>query len=180
MVLSELEIQLREDAAQEIPPFGADSIKSARRLGKAATSFLLQEIKAHGKTAFLALEALRESDAQSYDSIPSTERAEIYARALREANFYNAWGLPGYNLTDTARALISLGEDAVAVLKPLLSDNRPALHSGSKQATTSAVYGNRVRDYAWLLICLIRNQSCGYAQDPAERDRVIEELRRSL
>lgn len=180
MVLSKLETQLREDAEQETPPFGAYSIKIARQLGQAAASFLLQEVKARGKTALLALEALREADPISYNSIPASERAAVYVKALQDNSFYNAWGLPGYNLTDTARALISLGEGAVAALRPLLSDTRPAFHSGSKQATTSKVYGNRVCDYAWVFICHIRNQSCEYEQDPAERDRAIEELRRSL
>jgi hypothetical protein len=180
MQISELLNQLQQDAMQDVPPFGAESIRITRQLGASATSFLLGQIEARGKTAFLALEALRESDLDAYDLIPAEERAEIYVGALLSNIFYNAWGIPGYQLTATSHALISLGEKAVAVLKPLLSDQRPAPQSGSKEAMASSTYGNRVCDYAWIFISEIKHQPYSYSQNPAERDRAIEELRKSL
>src|SRR5262249_13392171 len=113
-------------------------------------------------TAFLGFEAFGESDTVSYNLIPDRERGRIYDRGLRHSIFYNAWGLPGYQFTNTAYALISLGEEAFAALKPLLDDQRPAPLSGSQDATTSAMYGNRICDYAWVLICEIRGQSYIY------------------
>src|SRR4051812_20877816 len=105
---SELQKLLREDTAQDVPPFAADSIKLARRMGRAASDSLLEQIKAQGKTGFLALEALREADPDAYHSLPVRLRADIYGEALRTGSFYNTWGVPGYQLTDTARAFIAL------------------------------------------------------------------------
>jgi hypothetical protein len=180
MQLTKLATQLREDARQAVPPFGAESIQMARELGPQAADLLLEEIDAHEETAFLALEALREADAAAYASLVASERARIYASELKNNLFYNAWGLPGYQLTSTAHALIELGDYAVTVLKPLLADKRPAPLSGSQDATTSSMYGNRVCDYAWVLISEIGNQRYVYFRDPAERDLAIEALRRGL
>jgi len=180
MQLSDLERELREDTQQQVPPFGADSIRTARELGTGATDFLLKEIKARGDTAFLALEALREADPGAYDSIPKRESAEIYVDALKNSSYFNTWGVPGYQLTGTARALIGLGDEAIPLLEPLLDDKRKAPLSGSQSATTSSMYGNRVCDYAWILISEIRQKPYRYEQEPGERDQSIEALRREL
>ena len=177
MDISDLAAQLREDTDQGVPPFGAESVQIARRLGPTAADLLVSEIRARGDTAFLALEAIREAATEAYESLPGRERAGIYVDALTSNVFYNAWGVPGYHLTETSRALIGLGENAVAALTPLLSDLRPAPLSGSEDATTSTMYRNRVCDYAWVLINEIRGRAYQYSQDPEERDRAIEELR---
>ena len=179
MSLPELLIQLQQDAAQAVPAFGAESVRLARLLGGAATDLLLEQIGARGDTAFLALEALRVGDPAAYDAIPSTERAEIYAATLRTNVFYNTWGLPGHQLTETTRAFLALKDDAIALLLPLLADRRPAPLAGSRDATASSAYKNRVCDYAWVFICEIRQRPYTYSQDPEERDRSIEELRQT-
>jgi len=180
MQILELSTQLQEDAANAVPPFGAESIKIARQLGSLATSFLLEQIWGGGNTGFLALEALREADLVAYNSLPARDRAEIYVYALQNNIFYNSWGVPGHQLTATAYALISLGEKAIDVLKPLLVDQRPAPLSGSKNATASAVYGNRLCDYCWVFISEIRHQPYIYARDPIERDHAIATLQQEL
>lgn len=177
---SELQKQLREDAERDAPPFAAESIKLARQMGPAAMTTLLEEINDGGKTSFLALEALREADPDRYHSLSARKRADIYGGKLRSSSFYNTWGVPGYQLTDTARAFITLGEEAVAVLEPLLDDARKAPLSGSKTATTSDMYENRVSDYAWVLINEIRNLPYEYSLDRAQRDEGIRSLRDSL
>jgi hypothetical protein len=177
---SNLEAQLREDTARAVPPFGAESIKIARHLGPEATAFLLHEIRAGGNTAFLALEALRESNPSAYSALSVQERARIYVDALKNSNFFNAWGLPGYQLTPTAHALIDLGDDAVWALELLLHDCRHAPLSGSQDATTSSMYANRICDYAWVFINEIKHWPYVYSQDPAERDRARETLTREL
>ncbi len=95
-------------------------------------------------------------------------------------NKFDSWGVPGHQLTATAYALISLGEKAIDVLKPLLVDQRPAPLSGSKNATASAVYGNRLCDYCWVFISEIRHQPYIYARDPIERDHAIATLQQEL
>jgi hypothetical protein len=180
MQLSQLKSQLEDDTRTAIPPFGAKSIKIARELGTAATAFLCQEVKAQGKTAFLALEALRAADPAAYDQLPAIQRANVYVQMLRDSGFYNAWGVPGYQLTPTAHALITLGEVAVPVLKPLLANQQRAPLSGSEDATTSRMYGNRVCDYAWVLISEILHRPYDYAEDPAARDLAIAALQQDL
>lgn len=176
----ELVRQLERDAEAEAPPFGAESIEIARRLGKAASDFLLAEIRARGRTAFLALEALRSADPDAYRSLPGPEKAGIYADALKRNLFFNAWGLPVHQLTDTSRALIALGQDAVLPLRRLLDDHEPAPLSGSQDATTSTLYGNRICDYAWVFVSEILGRPYVYEMDPKERDRQIDDLRHAL
>lgn len=146
----------------------------------AATGLLLEKVFAGRPSAFIALEALRESDPRAFCQIPVRQRAEIYVAELRRNIFFNAWGLPGHMLTPTSQALIALGEDAVPALAPLLADTSEAPLHGSEDATTSSAYGNRICDYAWVFISEIRNLKYDYSERPADRDPAIESLRRSL
>jgi hypothetical protein len=180
MQLADLANQLELDSSQSVPPFGAESIKMAQQLGPTAVPLLLDEIANRRPTAFLALEALRVTDANSNASIPPAERAEIYVKALRDNHFFNAWGHAGGHLTETAKALIALNEDATSKLAPLLSDQRPALLQGSRDATMSGLSGNRLCDYAWVFINEIKRRPYVYSEDPAERDQAIQALRDEL
>lgn len=180
MPVINLETQLQEDVARNIPPFGAESVQIARELGSDATDQLLKHIEAKGKTALLALEAWREADPDRYATFSSQIKAQIYVNALQNNLFYNTWGVPGFQLTQTAYALIALGDEAISTLKPLLDDQKPALLSGSRDATTSTMYGNRVCDYAWVFISEIKKLSYQYLQHPTARDREIERLRQKL
>jgi hypothetical protein len=169
---------LTEDARREVPPFGAESIRMARELGPAAIEVVKPRVLAQDDTALLALEALRAASREAYDLLPSELRARTYASALARNAFYNTWGLPGFQLSDTAEALIALGKDALPALRPLLRDQREAPLSGSKDATTSRMYANRVCDYAWVLISEILGRPYEYALDPAARDQSIASLLR--
>lgn len=172
--------QLERETETGMPPFGADSIATARSLGSRATEQLLARIAARDRTAFLSLEALRGADPDAYRALSDRDKALIYAGQLAGNTFFNSWGVPGYQLTDTSAALIATGRDGIAALQPLLDDTREAPLSGSQDATTSAMYANRICDYAWVLISEILGRPYIYAQDPAERDRQIAELRAAL
>lgn len=152
----------------------------ARDAGPTAAPLLLAEVEAEGSASFLALEALRAADEHSWESVAPGMRAHIYAEALRRNVFFNAWGLPGYQLSDTSAAFASLGGAAVAALLPLLDDRREAPLSGSQDATTSKSYGNRVCDYAWILACDALRRRCIYFRDPRERDVAIAAMRSEL
>ncbi len=180
MSLAELASQLEQDAAQSVPPFGAESIRIAERGGQAAVPLLLEHIASRKATAFLALEALRLTDETAYAALPRRQRAEIYLNALRESRSFNTWGLPNLQLTDTAKALIGIQQDAVPGLTLLLSDKRSALLEGSKDGTTAVLYGNRVCDYAWVFLMQIKNRTYTYFQDSAERDKAIAALQHEL
>ena len=171
---------LQKDAARDIPPFGADSVKLAGRLGPAATQLLVQRVQARGADALLALEALRVADPAGYAAQPASARAEVYVAALQRNAYFNSWGQPGMKLTDTALAFAALGDEAVRVLAPLLDDRRPAPSSGSQDATLSQANGNRLCDYAWVLIHEARNSDYAYSSSPADRDREIAAMRAAL
>ncbi len=178
--MATLQNQLAADAANDIPPFGAESVRMAAALGRSATSVLVKQIEIRSPASFLALEALRAADVAAYQALSVGTRSAIYASALRSSAFFNAWGMPGVQLTDTANALASLGVDAVAALAPLLEDERPAPLAGSKDATASSAYGNRVRDYAWVLISEILGRRYSYPKSPRARDEEIDKLRAHL
>ena len=178
--LSILTTSLQQDAQRDIPPFGANSIKLARQLGTAATGVLVPAVRARGSDAFLALEALRAADPAAYAAQPAADRAAIYAAALQHNAFFTSWGQPGMSLSDTAHAFAALGDAAVAALAPLLADQRPAPSSGSQDATLSKMNGNRVCDYAWVLISEARGASYVYASTPSDRDREINAMRAAL
>lgn len=178
--LAPLAASLQADVARDIPPFGANSVKLAQQLGPAATGLLLPRVRGHGPDALLALEALRAADAASYAALPADERAAIYATALRRSVYFNSWGQPGVQLTDTAHAFAALGDAAVRALIPLLEDQRPAPSSGSRDATASANNRNRVCDYVWVLINEARGLDYVYASSPADRDREIAAMRARL
>jgi hypothetical protein len=180
MDTSKLKAKLLEEAQIEVPPFGAESVEMARTYGPEATPLLLDLLHGDEKAAFLALEALRAADEKTYDSLDPQLRAKIYSRALAGNASYNAWGLPAYHLTDTAKAFIGVGQDAIPMLLPLLSDRREAMLEGSQDATTGKMYHNRVRDYAWVLMNEILGRPYTYARDPEDRDRSISNLLREL
>src|SRR5207247_10180806 len=101
----------------------------------------------------VAREAVRPAAPAAAHALPAGERAAGYADALRTSTIFNAWGLPGSSLSPAAHAVIALGEPAVGALAPLLDDPRPAPMFGSQDATTADAYGNRVCDFAWVLVC---------------------------
>jgi hypothetical protein len=177
---SELDAQLERDSESQVPAFAATSVKLAREGGEKTTDFLLEKIHSGRPSAFIALEALREADVRSFDRIEAQERAAIYAAELRRNTYFNGWGLPGFYLTPTATALIGLREEAVAALAGSLNDTEPALLTGSEEATTSKIFGNRICDYAWVFINEIRGIAYAYSQHPADRDKGIKSLLRSL
>jgi hypothetical protein len=178
--LAELGRLLAEEAALGVPPETAETVRRARELGPTAAPFLAQEAERGRSGSLLALEALRVADPKAYAAVPAAERAAIYARALRDSPVFNAWGVPGMQLTSTAQALIALGDDAVDALRPLLQDERPALLEGSQDATTSRYYANRVRDYALVLIDEILGLPYSYDVEPEARDAQIARLEARL
>ena len=176
----DLTTQLQQDAVHNVPPFGAESVQIARELGPEVSDLLLKHIEAQGDTALLALEAWRVAVPDQYKKFSAQIKARIYVNALQKNQFYNTWGVPGYSLTETTYALIGLGDVAISALRPLLDDTRLAPLSGSQDATTSVMYGNRVCDYAWVLISEIKKRPYQYYQEVSKRDKQIEDLRRAL
>ncbi len=107
------------------------------------------------------------------------EVAEAYCHALPDGFAHNWWGMPGQYLERLGRTTVAFGAAAVPCLSLLLEDARPLGYFGSEEPTLSRSRQYRVRDLAAYLLAAIRGVPYEDAQRPDERDRFIEELRRS-
>ena len=176
----ELEQMFARDAAEELPPWLSRGIREAQSLGDAAVPLLVSLVDRESASAFLALEALRRIDPATYERLDVEQRARIYAWQLASNASFNTWGTAGDTLSDTAHAFAALGAAAVAALRPLLDDRRPALLEGSEEAMMSEDQQYRVRDYAWLIASEALGRAAAWSPDPAARDREIDAFGRSL
>jgi hypothetical protein len=108
--------------------------------------------------------------------VPAALLAEAYAVALRHTRLANVWGLPGALDTAPARHLLSLGEAAVAALRPLLADARGLAYGGSEDATIGNAARWRVQDLAGSIIAAIRGVPFDADAPPPARDAAIAAL----
>ena len=174
---------VRDLIADALVPRGrADSqvFQQALSTGSAVVPDLVAAITARTYDYYLILEAVRAIDHPAYDALCVDVRIGIYVDALRHARWLNDWGLPGFAAGEAQRALVELGPRAVAALIPLLDDQRPALVLGSQETTLGREYGNRICDYALVLIAAVRQQEFTYPRQASERDRMIAEIRRAV
>lgn len=111
-------------------------------------------------------------------------RAILYVSALkREVNFAR-WGIlmerglfPGVY----GHELLCLGRSAAPYLRGLLGDRRRAPVFGAGSADRENVRrGDRVCDYAWVLLAAILGRPVAYDADPERRDAAIRRFDREL
>jgi hypothetical protein len=178
--LSRLEEQLRADSRAEAPPWASDAVANAAKCGDEAARRLMGHVAEADAESFLALEALRIHFPGDWAAIAPAQRAAIYARHLETEHWFNVWGQPGEPSTDTAQALIGLGPAAIPYLAPLLDSKRPAMSSGSEDATISRLAQYRVCDYAWAFIAQLQGRPVTSSTNPEDRDREIEKMKRRL
>jgi len=100
---------------------------------------------------------------------------------------YNAWGLhiygeDGHIASGLGREAVALGDAMVPGLAARLDDRREGFIEGSEDATIASIYGWRVCDYAAIMLVEILGEDAGdlRSEDPAARDRRIEELKARL
>lgn len=78
--------------------------------------------------------------------------ARALCAALPRDRQHNRWGLPGHFTGRLGGQLVSLGDEAVAALQPLLDDGSPLHIVGSEAAALQAQAQWRVADLAtWLI-----------------------------
>jgi len=124
----------------------------------------------------------RDSCPKLYEDIPTGTKAKVLVSGLRHAGVMNEWGYLDVGGCEgpAAEALLELGQDAIPFLMPVLNDARPALLSGSEDATASQLWRIRRKDYAYRYICLLLHRKPIFQPDPSSRDRAIEDLTRDL
>ncbi|HEX7897536.1 MAG TPA: hypothetical protein VF950_07230 [Planctomycetota bacterium] len=145
-----------------------------RRLGREHVPALREEADANGPRAILALRALERLAPE--ERFTPAAKAILYAAALgREADF-SRWGaispsgfLPGVY----GQELLKLGAESAPYLRPLLRDRRRAPASAEPAGRAQ---GDRVCDYAWILLATIFDRPLAYHGDPDRRDEQIRQM----
>jgi len=131
-------------------------------------------------TAFHLLFALRRDYPDIYTRIPHSSRADVLCAALGHVSSLNDWGYlePEGSLDgEAATALVEIGQEALACLRPLLDDKRSAPLFGSELATLSTTYDYRRADFAYRYAALILGHEPSFDPDPQVRDNAIEQLK---
>jgi hypothetical protein len=144
---------------------------------------LVRDQSAGAPARFLAAEVLWERRPSSPPS--AADLGRVYATALleRTTRVANPWGLPGAGDGVVARHVLEL-HDALRTARELRflledrgGDEEPLMYIGSEDATEGNRYRYRVRDIAAELVAALLEIPYAVVEDPAERDRRIEQVR---
>jgi len=132
---------------------------------------------ANGPRALTALRVLARLAPE--ERFSDAARAILYVTALEAEDHFARWGvlspkgfLPGVYGSE----LLACGKPAVPFLRKLLSDRRRALVPGSGFEEANRRQGDRVCDYAWVLLSSILGRPTDYPADPEQRDPRIREF----
>jgi hypothetical protein len=144
----------------------------------------IRQISSHPDyTSYHLLWALRQAAPALYESLDTDLKARVFADAITHVQALNDWGYldpAGSHDGEAARALLALGCAAIAPLKPLLRDDRPAPLFGSEPATLSNSYRYRRKDFAYRYVMLLNGDTPAFDADPAVRDAAIARLAEKL
>jgi hypothetical protein len=176
MNITQLAQEVRKDSERGAEPFNSMSYKQLVSRGEQAAPELKNQVKEGTRSSFLTLLALRQISATQYREVDAVLRVNVLLDALKNAKYFNSWGLPHQYWEEAAKAIIAEGQAAQKPLMGLLADKRPAPMWGSEEVVESQRYGYRVCDYAWALLKAIRGEKVEVPTDPKERDRMIAEL----
>jgi hypothetical protein len=172
------------DAEDELVAEGSDAYEEARfddpAEREAAVGWLTANPRAN---AILLLLALRRRAPEAYASVPAAARAQVLAAALRERAVLNDFGYideRGDHDGEAGRALLELGPEAVAALRPELDDHNKAQLEGSEAGALVRTFGLRRADFAYRYLTRILGREPEFDPDPAVRDGHIAALRAEL
>lgn len=176
MTVARLAQELRSDSARGVEPFNSMAYRELVSRGEPGAGELRASITPDG-ASLLALLASRAISPTQYRSLDPAVRTQVLAAALRQAPFFNSWGIPHLFWEDAGKATIEEGRAMEPLLISLLDDRREGRIWGSEGSTEQQRYHYRVCDYAWALINEIRGQRRDIPTDPGERDRLIATAR---
>lgn len=169
--------RLEHESVRSVEPFNSVAVKEATAGGSSAVPELVRAVHdARDYRAFLALVALHKLDRGAYHAVPVAVRASVLSDALKRHATFNSWGFPTGVWSEPASMLVELGPAVEPSLRPLLDDERPALHWGSSSATLGRQEGHRVKDYAAALLAAGAGRPYEYHADPSVRDARIRAL----
>jgi hypothetical protein len=178
MPMAQLAEQLEADARRGREPFNSMAYSEAlTRRGDDARA-LAQALRTPDRSSLLGLLALRRISPDAYRDKGAAFRLGVLIDALKNSQYFNAFGLPHVKWEEAAQAIVAEGEPAIAALTPLLGDERPAPVWGSEDYVEYRRFDYRVQDYALALISAIRKQPLPALMERAERLKLIERLPR--
>ena len=157
---------------------------SGIKLSKHEIETAVNYIAAHGDhTAYHLLFALRRHALDAFRSLPNITKAHVLSDALVRQTYLNDWGYldpGGSHDGEAAKALLELGSDVFQPLLPMLDNSQPARLFGTEEATISALYQYRRKDFAYRYLALITGRQPTFEADPQSRDAKIEDLKMEL
>lgn len=144
------------------------------RLGRGHVPALRAEADANGPRALTACRVLRKLAPE--ERFSPDARAILYTSALARESDFTRWGvvspmgfLPGVY----GQELLDLGKGSTPYLRPLLSDRRRAPVPGEP---ANRAQGDRVCDYAWILLAALHDRPLAYHSAPDARDEQIRQM----
>lgn len=176
MDVKQLTQELSADSEKGREPFNSPAYRETVSRGESAAADLKQALTRNDPSSLLTLLALRKVSTAQYQSLDPAFRISVLVSALQKSKYFNTWGIPCVYWEDPAKAIVEEGSASESALLPLLRDQRPAPVFGSEGATVNAQFHYRVSDYAFALLSEIRHQKCEPMTNPADRDRLIEQM----
>jgi hypothetical protein len=149
-----------------------------RKLGAAHVPLLRQIADANGELSLMACRVLcRLAPEQAFSE---SAKAILYVSAFeREENFIR-WGViskGGILPAIYGDEMMSLKTAIVPYLRKSLANRRPARVQGLPEAERSnRRQGDRVCDYAWVMLATILGRPFSYSDEPRDRDPQILEF----
>jgi hypothetical protein len=154
-----------------------DSTPEYRRLRDDQVPLLREIADSNGEHALMALRILaRRAPGERFTP---TMKAILYWTVFQRETFFNRWGVisgSGFIPGVYGHELMSLGAAAAPYLQKSLRDTRRAPVFGGEEGRTSRIQGDRVCDYAWVMLATMFDRPLAYHADPRLRDPQIQEL----
>jgi len=177
MNYEQLARQLEKESDRGLEPFNSLAYKEAIKRGPKFAGDLVQLIQDTTKTSLLSLLALNKIDMNSYNKVEPYFRTAILLDALKNANLYNAFGLPHVRVEFAGETIIQEGKNIRRGLIGLLPDTKPAPVWGSEDYGEYLIYKYRVCDYALFFLKKIDGvEEFIIPQTQEERDMIIKEI----
>jgi hypothetical protein len=177
---SHLKEELRRESLEGIAPVNSSAYKEVIRRGPSFAPLLASLLISTppDQSSLLGLLALRKSNPTVYRNLSPTFRVRVLVDALTHAKSFNAWGLPNLHWHEAAEALIEEKDAARPALVALLqkTDSRDAPVLGLGLDKIHEKYHYRVSDYALALLNEINGQRIKLDENPAIRNKFINEL----
>jgi hypothetical protein len=138
---------------------------------------LRQVADSNGEYALVAMRVLAKR--APGERFSPAARAILYWTLFARDALYNRWGLiskEGFLPGVYGAEVIALGAAAAPYFQQSLHDQRRALVFGPEDERAGRIRGDRVCDYAWVLLSTIFKRPVDYVEDPRLRDAQIHEL----